>query len=150
MNCGKRIMHAGRPFNIRPTGPSDIGRIAGGILNHGTDIMLDINPYEVGLARLVDFDEEGAKRKLAGIEIPGPAIEFKVTCWPVRAKGEDIGHVTSAIYSPRLRENIDYAMAPVEHAALGSRLEVETPAGWTGAVVVPMPFVDPGKMIPKS
>jgi aminomethyltransferase len=58
--------------------------------------------------------------------------------------------VTSAIYSPRLKENIGFAMVPVAHAALGTKLEVETPAGWADAVVVPMPFVDPGKMIPKS
>jgi glycine cleavage system aminomethyltransferase T len=51
--------HAGgRPFNIRPTGPSDIRRIEGGILNHGVDMTLDTNPYEVGLDRLVDIDKE--------------------------------------------------------------------------------------------
>ena len=54
----ERIMEAGRPFNIRPTGPSDIRRIEGGILNHGTDITLDTNPYEVALDRLVDLDKD--------------------------------------------------------------------------------------------
>jgi len=161
----ERIMEAGRPFNIRPTGPSDIRRIEGGILNHGTDIMLDNNPYEVGLERLVDLDkkepflgrealrhvrEEGVKRRLVGIEIEGSPIEFNMTRWPVRKDGQVVGQVTSAIYSPRLRENIGYAMVPVEHTALGTRLEVEMPGSTARAVVVPMPFVDPGKMIPKS
>jgi len=58
--------------------------------------------------------------------------------------------VTSAIYSPRLEKNIGYAMVPVAHAALGTELEVGAPGGAVRAVVVPMPFVDPGKMIPKS
>lgn len=80
----------------------------------------------------------------------GPPIEFNMTRWPVRQDGQTIGQVTSAIYSPRLKENIGYAMVPVAHAALGARLEVETPAGAVRAVVVPMPFVDPGKLIPKS
>jgi hypothetical protein len=38
----------------------------------------------------------------------------------------------------------------VADANPGTKLEVETPAGMARAVVVPMPFVDPGKMIPKS
>ena len=161
----ERIMEAGRPFNIRPTGPSDIRRIEGGILNHGVDMTLDTNPYEVGLDRLVDLDKdaaflgreallrvraEGVKRRLAGIEIEGAPIEFNMTRWPVRKDGEPVGHVTSAIYSPRLKENIGYAMLPVAHTAIGTKLEIETPQGPARAVVVPMPFVDPGKMIPKS
>ena len=159
----ERIMEAGRPFNIRPTGPSDIRRIEGGILNHGTDITLDTNPYEVGLDRLVDLDKdaeflgrealrrvsaEGVKRRLVGVEIEGAPIEFNMTRWPVRIESENIGQVTSAIYSPRLQKNIGYAMVPVAHAALGTEFEVETPGGAARAVVVPMPFVDPGKTIP--
>ncbi|MGD0362798.1 MAG: glycine cleavage T C-terminal barrel domain-containing protein [Bryobacteraceae bacterium] len=161
----ERIMHAGRPFNIRPTGPSDIRRIEGGILNHGVDMTLETNPYEVSLDRLVDLDKEapfvgrealqrvraeGVKRRLAGIEIGGSPIEFNMTRWPVRKGGETVGQVTSAIYSPRLKENIGFAMLPVAHAALGTKLDVETPGGSAPAVVVPMPFVDPGKMIPKA
>jgi len=161
----ERIMEAGRPFNIRPTGPSDIRRIEGGILNHGTDITLDTNPYEVGLDRLVDLDKdaeflgrealrrvraEGVKRRLVGVEIEGAPIEFNMTRWPVRKGSDAVGQVTSAIYSPRLQKNIGYAMVPVAHAALGTEFEVETPGGAARAVVVPMPFVDPGKTIPKS
>jgi len=41
-------------------------------------------------------------------------------------------------------------MVPTAHAALGTELEIETPSGAARAVVVPMPFVDPGKAIPKS
>ena len=161
----ERIMQAGRPFNIRPTGPSDIRRIEGGILNHGVDMTLDTNPYELGLDRLVDIDKdaaflgrealrrvraEGVKRRLVGVEIAGAPIEFNMTRWPVRKGGQTVGQVTSAIYSPRLEKNIGYAMVPVAHAALGTELEVGTPAGAARALVVPMPFVDPGKTIPKS
>ena len=49
-----RIMEAGRPYLIRPTGPSDIRRIEGGILNWGADFTAEHNPYEVGLERLVE------------------------------------------------------------------------------------------------
>jgi glycine cleavage system aminomethyltransferase T len=38
----------------------------------------------------------------------------------------------------------------VEHADLGTTIRVETPDGRRDATVVQMPFVDPGKQIPKS
>ncbi|HEY7683684.1 MAG TPA: glycine cleavage T C-terminal barrel domain-containing protein [Gemmatimonadales bacterium] len=162
----ERVMEAGRPHGIRPTGPSDIRRIEAGILNWGADITLEDTPYHVGLERLVDQGKQadyvgkialervraqGVTRKLAGIEIAGERIELNMTRWPVRAGGRDVGRVTSAIYSPRLERNIGYAMVPVELAAAGTRLEVELPGQDIRATtVVPKPFVDPGKQIPKS
>jgi len=159
------VMKAGKPYNIRPTGPSDIRRIEAGILNYGADMTLEENPYEVDLGRLVDLDksgdfigraalqrikDEGPKRKLAGIEISGKPVGFNMTKWPVEKRGRPIGRVTSAIYSPRLEKNIGYAMVPSEHADLGTELVVQHPAGPRTAVVVKKPFIDPGKEIPKS
>jgi len=74
---------------------------------------------------------------------------MNATKWPVHGDGAD-GTVTSAIYSPRLERNIGYAWLPVEHTEPGTRISVETPGGTRDATVVPMPFVDPGKQIPKS
>src|SRR3970282_3009733 len=50
----ERIMEAGRPHHIRPTGPSDIRRVEAGILNWGADMTLENKVYEVGLDYLVD------------------------------------------------------------------------------------------------
>ena len=162
----ERIMAAGRPYNIAPTGPSDIRRIEAGILNHGADMTLDNNPYEVGLGRLVDLDKkgdfigkealsrikaEGVKRKLVGVEIDGAPVEFNMTRWAVSRNGTAVGYVTSAIYSPRLEKNIGYAMLPVEHGALGTQLTIAVPGvGDRPATVVRKPFIDPKKEIPKS
>jgi aminomethyltransferase len=159
------IMEAGRRYGIVPTGPSDIRRIEAGILNHGIDITLATNPYELGLERLVQLDKaepfigqealrriaaEGAERKLVGIEIAGAALDLNMTRWPVHAGNVPLGEVTSAVYSPRLVRNIGYAMVPVAHAALGTQLSVETSDGPRGAVVVAMPFIDPAKSIAKG
>jgi aminomethyltransferase len=162
----ERIMEAGKPHGIRPTGPSDIRRIEAGILNWGADITLDTNPYEVGLERLVHENKPadyigrdalrriraaGVQRKLVGVEIEGDRIEFNTTRWPVLAGGRPVGHITSAIHSPRLKKNIGYAMVPVAHAALGARLTIVIPdVGEREATVVPKPFVDPTKTIPKG
>jgi glycine cleavage system aminomethyltransferase T len=55
------------------------------------------------------------------------------------------------VFSPRLKKNIGYAMVPAAHAAQGTALSVDIPgAGIRRATVVPRPFVDPKKDIPKS
>ncbi|HEX2170983.1 MAG TPA: glycine cleavage T C-terminal barrel domain-containing protein [Dehalococcoidia bacterium] len=162
----ERVMEAGKPHNIKPTGPSDIRRIEGGIYNWGADMTLENNPYEIGLGWLVDEDKkekylgkealarvrkEGVKRKLVGVEIAGEPVSFNMTKWPVSKDGQRIGHITSATYSPRLQKNIGYAMVPAEHSALGGTLSVEVPdTGTRQATIVPKPFIDPKKEIPKS
>ncbi len=162
----ERIMEAGRPHAIRPAGPCDIRRIEAGILNWGADITLDDNVYQVGLGRLVDESKtgdyigrealarvrrEGVTRSLVGIELDGDPLDLNAERWPARSGGGVVGRVTSAVWSPRLRKNIGYAMVPVEHGAMGRTLTVELPDGEERvATVVPMPFLDPGKEIPRS
>jgi len=162
----ERIMAAGKPYDIRPTGPSDVRRIEAGILNWGADITLDTNVYEVGLERLVDegkpdgyigrealrrIKAAGVSRKLAGVEIAGDPIEFNATKWPVAVGGRTVGHVTSAIHSPRLKKNIGYVMVPLAQATPGTHFQVAIPGvGERAATVVPMPFIDPKKEIPKG
>ena len=161
----ERVMTAGKRYNIAPTGPSDIRRVEAGILNYGIDMTAATNPYEVGLERLVDLGKpepfigrdalkrvkaEGVKRKLVGVEIEGARLDLNMTRWPVSAGDTAIGHVTSAVYSPRLKKNIGYAYVPVEHAASGTKLSVETEDGVRAASIVTMPFVDPTKSTAKS
>ena len=156
------IMEAGRPYEIRPTGPSDIRRIEGGILNWGADMTYENDPLELGLERLVDLDvpcvaqealrrkaAAGPRRRLVGVELDGerfPSLNF--TKWPAFANGDRIGKVTSAVYSPRLEKNIGYCWVPVERSELGTELGVESEWGARTATVVPMPFWDPEKTIP--
>jgi aminomethyltransferase len=160
-----RVMEAGRPYNIAPTGPSDIRRIEAGILNYGIDMTIENNPFEVGLGWQVNLDQEadfvgrdalarikaeGVSRMLAGVEIGGDALDLNMERWPVLSNGSRMGHITSAVYSPRLDRNIGYAMVPTAYAGIGTRLTVETPAGAAEATVVEKPFIDPAKEIPKA
>ena len=159
-----RIMAAGEPYQIRPTGPVDIRRVEGGIFNWGADMTYENNPYEMGLERLVDLDaecasrdalrriaERGVSRRIVGVEIDGDRFPlFNFTKWPVRSGGLHVGKVTSAVYSPRLERNIGYAWVPVELSEPGTALHVESEWGERSATVVPMPFVDPQKAIPVS
>ncbi len=162
-----KILEAGEPFNIRPTGPSDIRRMEAGIFNWGPDFNWRHNPFEVtGLERLVEQQEEdyvgkealervrveGVRRKLVGIglgdeQMPEEMEEF----WPVVDGDREVGYVTNAVWSPRLSRNIGYAWVPAELAAIGTALEVAWPFGRRGkAQVMHLPFLDPEKEIPKS
>ena len=155
-----RVMEAGKRYNIAPSGPSDIRRIEAGILNYGIDMTLENNPYELGLERLVNPDKaaefigaealrriskEGVRKKLVGVEISGTKMDLNFTRYPIRGGG----FITSCVHSPRLKKNIGYAMLPVERTS-EKRLEIDAPDGVRSAQIVPMPFIDPRKEIPKA
>jgi aminomethyltransferase len=160
------IMAAGKPFGLAPGHTSSIRRIEAGMLSYHSDMDIDTNPFELGLGRLVDLEMEadfigkaalrriaqkGVGRLQVGLEIegdplPGPNTEY----WPVLLDGERVGQVTSAIYSPRLESNIALAMVGIEHSAIDTRVEIAMPSGIRCAKVVPKPFYDPGKNLPKS
>jgi len=161
------IMEAGRPYGIGPAAPSTIRRIEGGLLSYGADMDLDTNPYELGLGRLVDLEQEadflgkaalaeiarkGVARRLVGLEIEGPRLPANEDPWPVAAAGRPLGAplgtVTSAVHSPRLDKNIALGMLAVEAGAPGTAVEVTTPSGPRGAAVVELPFFDPKKRLP--
>jgi aminomethyltransferase len=162
------LMEVGAPFNVRPTGPSDIRRIEGAIFNWGADMTYEHNPFEMGLDRLVDLGladdasisiaalrriaAAGVARRIVGVEFDGaPFPALNNTKWPAFGPdGEQVGLVTSAIFSPRLSANIGYCWAPTALAAEGTALRVATEWGDRTASVVPMPFVDPEKRIPVS
>ena len=163
----ERVMEAGKPFNLRPTGPSEYRRIEAGILNYPSDINLDHNPYEAGLGWLVDLDKkhdfigkkalkkikkDGPSRKLVGVGVPGEEVvrPWLPHPWPVRKDGKEVGTLTALAMSPRLRKNIGYAWVPVRLSKLGTEIEIMTTAGPRKAIVVKKPFIDPNKDLPKS
>ena len=161
----ERILDAGHAEGIAVAGPSDIRRVEAGILGFGSDISLDVNPYEAGLdwmlkpekeadfigkAALRHIKKEGVARRLVGIELacdPLPPGSFEYR-WSALDGGEQIGEVTIALYSPRLEKNIGYAMMQSSFSALGTSFAVETPFGRTDATVVKKPFIERANLAP--
>lgn len=159
----EKIMAAGAPFGLQPGHTSSIRRIEGGMLSYHADMDINTNPYELGLDRLVELDmdadfigkaalkrirEAGVSRKQVGLVIEGLALTGPNTrFWMLEKEGEQVGKVTSAVFSPRLEQNIALAMVSVAFADVGTTLEVELPSGKTTATVVEMPFFDPKKTI---
>jgi aminomethyltransferase len=160
------IMDAGEGFAIVPTGPSDIRRIEGAIFNWGADMTYEHNAYELGLERLVDLETladdasisiaaywriagEGIGRKLNGMTFDGDQFPgLNAVKWPASIEGETVGLVTSAIHSPRLRQNIGYCWLPADASHEGRAVTVQTEWGTRTGTVTAMPFVDPSKEIP--
>jgi len=157
------IMDAGQEFNLKPGHTSSIRRIEGGMLSYHADADINTNPFELGLDRLVNLENEnkfigkealikikegGIKRKQVGIIIDceplkGPNTSF----WPVYKNNKNIGKVTSAIYSPRLKQNIALAMVSIENVYIDNVFDIQIFKATKRAKVVLKPFVDPKKKI---
>ena len=157
------IMEAGKNFKLKPGHTSSIRRIEGGMLSYHADADINTNPYELGLDRLVNLDmennfigkdalrrimNEGIKRKQVGIRIDSDPLQGpNTTFWPLMINKKQIGKVTSAVYSPRLKKNIALAMITVENSNLGNTLEVITSNGSSKAEIIKKPFYDPNKKV---
>ena len=162
----EKIMAAGAPFGLKPGHTSTIRRIEGAMLSYHADADIHTNPYELGMDRLVNPDMDvdfigkaalqrirgnGVSRKHVGLRIDMPPLKGpNTTFWPLGKDGETVGKVTSAVYSPRLEQNIALAMVATEHADIGTELQIQTVSGPAQAVVVEKPFYDPKKKIATS
>ena len=157
------IMAAGLEFGLKPGHTSSIRRIEGGMLSYHADADMSTNPYELGFDRLVNLDmeadfigkaalrrikEEGVSRKQIGLIIDSdPLTAPNTTFWEINLDGAPIGKVTSAVYSPRLEQNIALALVLAEHANIGAQVEVVTKSGPFRATICERPFYDPKKQI---
>ena len=100
------------------------------MLSYHADADINTNPYELGLDRLINLDMEadfigkaalrriqrqGIVRTQVGLIIEcAPLKGPNTTFWSIQNHKEEIGKVTSAIYSPRLGQNIALAMILAE------------------------------------
>jgi aminomethyltransferase len=156
-------MDIGTPMGLKPGHTSSIRRIEAGMLSYHADMTLANNPFELNLDRLVSLDmdaefvgkealkkikEAGIKQRLVGLEIDGdPFVGTNDFFWPLMKDGTQIGTITSAVYSPRLKKNIALGMLQVAHSEAGTALSVDKLGETRGCIVVPIPFYDPKKAL---
>jgi aminomethyltransferase len=162
----EKIMEAGKEQGLQPGHTSSIRRIEGGMLSYHADADINTNPFELGFDRLVNLDNDnnfigkealkkikdnGITRKQVGIEIDcKPLSGPNTTFWELKKDNMNIGKVTSAVYSPRLKKNIALAMVSVEQSEIGNEFQVTTNEGTFNCIVVEKPFYDPKKKIASS
>jgi glycine cleavage system aminomethyltransferase T len=162
----EKIMEAGKEHGLQPGHTSSIRRIEGGMLSYHADADINTNPFELGFDRLVNLDSDinfigkealkkikhnGITRKQVGVEIDcKPLSGPNTTFWELKKNNVNIGKVTSAVYSPRLKKNIALAMVSVEQSEIGNEFQVTTNEGTFNCIVVEKPFYDPKKKIASS
>lgn len=157
------IMGAGEEFHIRPIAPNEARRVEAGIFNYGSDMTIADTPFHVStLERLVEeqpqdyigkaalerIRREGVDRKLVGIDLSGDPFPGITRTWTAHHDRREVGRVTDAVWSPGLERNIGYVWVPIDLAAPGTRLDIDSEWGPRTGTTAALPFVDPGKERP--
>ncbi|TMK84787.1 MAG: aminomethyl transferase family protein [Actinobacteria bacterium] len=170
------LMEAGRAYEIRPAGmlALDVVRVEAGLIlleadytssRHALIPEQAYSPFELGvLGTFTKFDKGeyvgrrallaeqaagGPARRLVGLAIDWDGIErlFAAQDLPPVLSPLTSGRATSTTWSPTLKKAIALASVEKEHAAAGTRLDVEWTVearrGRAPATVVELPFFDP-------
>jgi len=133
------------------------------MLSYHADADINTNPFELGMDRLVNLDndnkfigkdalikikEKGIKRKQVGMIIDCDPLEGpNTTFWSILKNNNNIGKVTSAVYSPRLEKNIALGMVNIDYTEINTLVEIDMLNNLNKAKVVEKPFYDPNKKI---
>jgi glycine cleavage system aminomethyltransferase T len=137
----EKIMAAGKPHGLKPGHTSSIRRIEGGMLSYHADADINTNPYE----------QDGIKRKQVGVILDcDPLTGPNTTFWEIKKDNKVVGKTTSAVYSPRLKQNIALAMVSINNSEIGTVLDVKMNDKIVKATVVEKPFYDPKKKLASS
>ncbi|MEM7142736.1 MAG: glycine cleavage T C-terminal barrel domain-containing protein [Actinomycetota bacterium] len=158
------VMRAGERHEIMAAAPNHVRRIEAGMLALGCDIDDTTTPLEVGAGYewMVDLDQPddfvgrdaliaqratGPSTRLVGVDLSGPDLGSFTDgdmprVLPATRYGHEVGTLTSACASPRLRRNIGYVRTTIEHASLGTDFRIDHPVhGCLEAVVVEKPHL---------
>ena len=136
------------------------------MLSYHADADINTNPYELNLGRLINLDtdinfigkdalqkinKEGIKRKQVGVILDcDPLTSPNTTFWEILKDNQVVGKITSAVYSPRLKQNIALAMVSINNSELGNILDVKMNYKIVKATIVEIPFYDPKKKLASS
>jgi len=119
------IWEAGQAFDIAPGCPNLIERIEGGLLSYGNEMTGENTPLEIGLEKFCSLDgsvdylgrealqlaaEAGVGRQIRGVLFDGGPCPTCAAPWPVHVGDRQVGQITSAIWSPRLKRNVGLSL----------------------------------------
>lgn len=153
------ILEAGKEEGILPCGlgARDTLRFEAKLPLYGQELTKDISPIEAGIGFAVkvkkesDFigkealakqREEGAPRKLAGIEMIDKGIPR--THYPVYSGDQLIGEVTTGTQSPTFKKSLGLALLNKAFTDLDSEIEVEIRGKRRAAKIIKAPFYKRG------
>jgi len=148
------VMEAGQEFDIEPIGlgARDTLRMEVKYCLYGNDIDQMTNPLEAGLGWITKLEkgdfvgreaiqsvkQEGIQRKLVGFELKGKAIPRHG--YKIFNEREEIGIVTSGMFSPILQKPIGLGYVRIDYAKIDSELDIDIRGQKLPAFVVKTPF----------
>ena len=155
------LMQCGREFGLYwdTLNSMNTRRIEAGILNNGSDINPQINPFQAGLGNFVDMNMESfiGRKALAnadkglllyGLVCDGLTPEFGQK---VFSNGKEVGQLGGAVMSPELGKGIGYVRFVESADWENADLELFDESGSSYVCKVgPLPFFDKEKKIPKG
>jgi aminomethyltransferase len=134
------ILEKGKPLGLRPCGlgARDTLRLEMCYPLNGNDLTPEHTPLEAGLGFFVDLStpnftgrevlaqqkEQGLKRKLAPFRMTGKGPPPRPH-YAIFRGDERIGEVNSGTLSPSMNVGIGMAYLPLEHAKIGTELQIE-------------------------
>jgi len=150
----RALLEAGQAHGLQPVGlgARDTLRLEARLMLYGNDITEETHPLEAGLGWVVKFGAgdfvgrdalraikaAGLERKLVGFEMVGRGIARHG--YPIVARGEAVGEVTSGSPGPTVGRNIGLGYVPLALAKVGTALGIEIRGKVVDAVVVRTPF----------
>jgi len=150
------LFEIGKEFNIKPGCPNLIERIESGLLSYGNDFDNNDNPFECGFEKYVNLDseivflgkerlkkikQEGVKRKLMGVKIDIDKISLTKSLNIIDDKGNLIGELRSACYSPHFKRVIGIAMINEPYCKASSTGKLEIDGNSLTVNVCDLPFI---------
>lgn len=144
-----QLMEAGRDLDIRAGCPCSSERIEGGLLSYLTDITDDMTPFEAGLGRFCNIDDDidclalealrekrNPDRQIRPIEISGDVLPPITGFWKLTDDGgHSVGRISSAARAFSFNCNIAIGLVDNTHWEPGTALTVLAPDGPRAATV---------------
>lgn len=151
------VKQAGAGYGIGPGTPNYIERVESGLISYGADTDDATTPYELGMDKFIDVDQQqdfvgkaalralreaGVKRRFMGLLIDGDAFPATNEArWELHQNGDYVGYVSAAAYSPRVQSNIAVAMVSTAAIESGQPVDIASDWGQRTASIVPLPII---------
>ncbi|MEW6686704.1 MAG: glycine cleavage system aminomethyltransferase GcvT [Candidatus Edwardsbacteria bacterium] len=150
----RAVFSAGKDYEIEPVGlgARDSLRLEMKYCLYGNDIDQTTTPLEAGLGWITKLEkpelvgreallrqkQEGVKRKLIGFEVEGQ--NFPRQHYKIYKGDQQIGQVTSGLFSPSISKGIGMGYVHSEFSKIGTPLEIEIRGKRIPGKIVETPF----------
>ncbi len=138
------LWDAGQAHNVLPGCPNLIERVEGGLLSYGNEMTRANSPLECGLGEYCSFDptlnyigkqallkeqQAGPQRIIRGVLFDGDKTPPCANTWDLHVSGQYAGYISTAIWSPRLKQNVALGMIEQAYWDEGQTLSVQCADG---------------------